>query len=250
MLFPISVLSQSKNISGDSLGKYSYQIMTFQKKTLYTHLGTGFFIRKKDRIFFITAKHTLVTCDSLTGKQKTEYDFISLSFVKQNEYFDVATVNYAKPNDTCSCIPRDSDMDIAISEIDNKYSHYINSVEQFIIPPVNNIGDVEIYGQGFEMDSAALYMTDPHHLKIPKDSVTGIYADSISYYLPVSTEVANRKLKGFSGSPVFFQDGLLKNWRVAGVFTGVLFLIKDKIINSYLVISKIDNVLSILDSYL
>jgi hypothetical protein len=58
LLISIHSVSQGNQ---DSLSKYSYQVFGFTPPK-YSFFGTGFFIKNKNSLYFITAKHVLTGC--------------------------------------------------------------------------------------------------------------------------------------------------------------------------------------------
>lgn len=256
LLFAYGHTQCQNPISRDSLGKYSYQMMTLKMPRAETHQGTGFFYKRDNRLFFVTARHTFVQCDSLRNK---EYFTFDQCFIYLPSPVQMIPIQVAKTKDSCSCLDWNRYPDIAVFEVNYNLVSKVNSVEEFMLPPFKSYGDAEIYGQGFSSDSGAFYYTTPHHIHLPAksfgiswligDSVTRV-VDSVDYYFFVTTIKARSSLKGFSGSPVFLQDSLSKKWRVAGVFTsGMQFRLSgDNNLRETLGVTRQDYITNIINS--
>lgn len=233
----LSVLSCKNSTSSNmttpqpdvNLQKYSYFI--FGVKTPNTiNQGTGFFVREQERLFFITAAHTITGWSPITGKNdpgplpgdifqlrlykdNTEV-FIPLDFSKHKQSY-VKKLGFDQP-------------DLFVMEIKN-LNFEINSIESYFMkyPLTDSIHESQIFG------FPVLEENDPNkYVKAPASKLEAelgfdykkkIYwqmfnkYDSINYQLKILNSFST--LHGYSGSPVFHKIG---NKREI-VFGGVLF---------------------------
>ena len=216
--------SQNIIITADSLSKYAYTMLGLTG-TPSTKFGTCFFVRSNDDLFLVTAKHILYKCDSLSKKTIPVFKSIVVS-VSLNPAIQI---NFTAPqrNDTCLAIGRDTDL--VVIKIKSQWNSIINSVEKFMIPPFKELGDIEIFGQGLRIVSNSAYFENPHHIHLTRNEFTIYhdtpgsdlsYLDTVHYF--IQTSKVGNATRGFSGSPVFLQDNISKNWRICGVLNGVI----------------------------
>ncbi|MCK9404717.1 MAG: hypothetical protein M0Q26_15090 [Chitinophagaceae bacterium] len=255
VLLFLASCGQKNNISGDSLGRYSYQVFTIELKKAVMDFGTCFFIKRNDGLYLITARHIFIHCDSITNKQKYPYDIAQVYIPNSPQQMVPIPLN--KPSDTCSCLSEEKDADLTVIKMDNSLIPYVNSVEDFIAPPFKKLGDAEIYGQGLKADSQAIYFTDPHRIHIPSNTFEIIQRvgnietkiiDSINYHFLSKTIKIGRWLKGFSGAPVFLQEYKTNKWRLAGVFVAAQIFVQGKKESNDLIALMPDNIISVIDS--
>jgi len=211
-------------ISGDSLGKYSYQILGITNGSNETDFGTCFFVENNAKLFLVTAKHVLYKCDSITNKLFSPFNF-AIVYIRNSTKF----LQFPIPVRNEICISMERDTDILAIEIDRSWLDHVNRVNEFMLPPFNKVGDSEIFGQGMYRDSVSMGFTNPHHIHLKSNTfkIEGAvkfdnsdYTDSVNYTFAMKEINGNKSIKGFSGSPVFLQDEVSKKWRVAGVLTG------------------------------
>jgi hypothetical protein len=211
----------------DSLSKYSYVIIGFDLKGATDHFGTCFFIKKNSRLFLVTAKHVLYSCDPASDKFYSPFDHASVSLPKP---FNSMQILLPPRND--SCLSMHNDADLLVLEIDPSWSNKVNSVERFMVPPFNRVGDAEIFGQGFHSDSVRLSFESQHNIHLPANSFkieesvryeNPDFIDSFDYTFITKEIIKSKSLNGFSGSPVFLQEKNSKRWRIAGVLVGVAY---------------------------
>ena len=225
LFFVYSCASSQKPISADSLEKYSYSFFTSKKKIPEVHFGTGFFLRQGSRLYFVTARHTFIQCDSTNKKEYYNGDYATIDLPTQSQTIPIELV---KTKDSCNCLDLNRYPDIAVFELGDSAAYKVNSAEEFMLPPFKSFSDAEMYGQGFVTESTGFYFTKQHHTHLPSktfeilaflgDSVTR-RIDSVDYFFFVTTLKFGPSYKGYSGSPVFLQDSSSKKWRIAGIFT-------------------------------
>ena len=182
-----------------------------------TLVGTGFFINQNGKLYYATARHTFIKCDSLRMKEYSNYYDNAMIFLSSTR---LLIIHISKPKDSCKCLNINKYPDVVVFEMEYGLASKINSVEDFMLPPFQSFGDAEFYGQGFTRDSSSFYFTNPHRTHLPAktfeigaflgDSAT-MSIDSVDYYFFVTTIKFGSSYKGYSGSPVFLQDSLSKN---------------------------------------
>jgi hypothetical protein len=211
-------------LPGDSLSRYSYLVMRPPtEQSPDSHAGTCFFISYNNNLFLVTAKHNFYDCDSLTNIKKRG-SRIGVVFFPD----PLRVVEFSIPEISYPCVNMAKDTDILVLSVDKSKFQGVRTIEQFIIPPVRNLGEVEIFGQGFQNDSISLRIDNPHRISMPRNEFrlkNGIYMedgylDSIHYVIEPKKKLVGRWMKGFSGSPAFLRDYKSKRWRFIGVFTG------------------------------
>ena len=219
-----SVFCQRNKLSVDSLAKYSYPIIGVSSSIT---AGTGFFIKYKSHLYFVTAKHIVSGCDE-NGRKSEKYP--DLFLVGNDNISSCFTIDMKLVQKMLSC----KGLDIYVCRIDSKYVQYYNSVDSFIKPQIEDFGTVEIFGYPISSYDTG-YLELPKrksHLSIPEQTFdfslvydsTGKLDNSfrkITY--PKSVEVVD----GFSGSLVFLQNKRTKEWRIIGLVSATLPIVGD-----------------------
>lgn len=246
-----------KEITVDSLKKYSYTIFGYNLKTtpiLFGASGTAFFINRNNSIFLITAKHVLTGCEKGV-KAKEMPDFMNVYLPERDT---VLTIDNRIIKDTATCYEKIEDgLDVIVVKIDNFWKPYIkNTVEDFITPRFRKIKSIEIFGylsdksDGFRIPG----FDGPNHLSIPENEYEIVQAtdsdgkvDSINYRIFADSTISDSIKRGFSGSPVFIQDANSKKWRVMGVLVASGLEIDTRKRLTY--VPHMEYVISIIDNY-
>lgn len=224
LLFYSSIAcSQTNVITGDSLIEYSYTIASFNPSTAASNFGTCFFLKNKDKLFLITAQHNIYKCDSATSTLQSPYQFSAIYLLKSNE---LLTVKFPQKIPV-ECKGMDKDTDLLVIPVDTSWCRKIKSVNDFLLPPFQQLGDCIIYGQGMKSTTDYAGFEKPHRFHIPTDSFKvytnaptedTTHIDTVKYFIQSFGPIITSAMKGFSGSPVFLQDRETKLWRLAGVF--------------------------------
>lgn len=200
--------------------------------------GTGFFIRKANRLFLLTSKHVLSGCDK-TDKNPYYPNEMGM-WVSNDSIPKILRLNVKKIKDTSSCLPLTLSPDIIVVEIKDTITRNVYSVEKFICPRYKKINNAVIIGYpgiGGVMAGLGLEHRSPLKIKLEKNaySLEGSYTDatmtkrdSINYYIFSKTQDFKDNLRGISGSPFFVQDRKSKKWRIAGIAVGNAVTNKNK----------------------
>lgn len=139
IVFVISGKGQNMNSQADSLSKYSYTIFGIDWKSSVLDAGTCSFYERNGSLFLITAKHILYRCDSLTMKQRPKFEFATI-FLSTNSKF----LQFKIPSLNDSCIIDYKDPDLFIIKVDYKWLSKVNTIGQFIMPPLKVYGELQI----------------------------------------------------------------------------------------------------------
>lgn len=212
----------------DSLAKYSYSIVgfTLPKGGAF---GSGFFIKNKNSLYLVTAKHVLTGC----GNYGVELDNMpkSMNVFIKGPPLQAFNINTEIIKKDIPCKESFYDSDFIVTIISNQFSNYVNSVEKLISPPYKNVKQVSIFGYPeyiYGKGNDKYYFINPISMNLHK-KIYGFYVkeDSLkninnaSCFFEVDKFMEDYdSLGGFSGSPIFVQDDTSKKWRILGVFTG------------------------------
>ena len=235
------------NVSGkfdpsDTLMKYSYRINgTVFSESFYTVDGTGCFYKKGDSLYFITAKHVLSGCmmsRKAIWKNGVYPDMLIISGKDVSFFVDIGKIK-----DTATCLPQLQSPDIISIPVENKFNLEVYSIENFKTDSISNGGQIKIFG--FPSDSnikngRANYSAPPGELDWDSGSYTAVNHSFINILSSNRQIPPNEKLKGYSGSPVFFKEDGSNEWKISGIFAAI---ITDTVGRRFVIMPKIDNVL-------
>lgn len=196
-------------------------------------MGTCFFLKNQSKLFLVTAKHVLYTCDSISKTERSKFE-IATVFLPVNVEF----IQFRIPAQNDSCIVFYKDPDLIIFQIESKWSDKVNTIDSFILPPFKKVGKITIYGQGMRGDSSYLGFDKQHNIELKAKTFKYFtncpvpdsnYLDTVHHFVETKKLEVGNWMKGFSGSPVFLQDAKSKSWRFCGVFVQALYRISDKL---------------------
>ena len=202
----IAFASFSQNIQADSLKKYSYLILTHANDVSKSGNGTGFFMRKKKKIYLITCYHVFTGLDDWSKKNKGPYDSITV------RYYDLDNnIKYFSINTTTSHFIFKNfreDPDIYIYEIDPRLikDAKIYSIENFIVSGAKPIEENEqIISFQFSSKKDG-YIAQQVREILQKNSLS--YDGKKIYGSPKSFEPEYNNLFSLSNRPVSSLDTL------------------------------------------
>jgi V8-like Glu-specific endopeptidase len=206
--------------NSDSLNKYSYAIIGLDKTQ--TLLGSGFFIKNNNSLYFITAKHCFVNCDSI-GFINSDMIMVINRFNPDKSF----AINTKPIKLKYPCHGTYFDSDYVAIPINIQMSKYVNSVENFVLPPFKKIDSASVFGfPGFsysKVENGQVFII-PTKMKLPP-KIHGFYiktdkknrVDSASCFFEVDSFLNDLdSLGGFSGSPIFIKSK--DKIRILGVF--------------------------------
>jgi len=219
--------SQFENITTDSLKKYSYLI--YGNKKLKIQNGTGFFIRYKGTLYFVTARHVITGCREEGEKIKYQPDTMNLlNKHKLSSYPIYVKEIYEKS----VCYPQYVELDIEAFKIDSRWDLGINTVDSFFGNSLFEYNQFATWGFPFyNMVEGNQYdiMKEPILItgEVPDFWMTRPYADTsntkedtLNYLLHCKSIVINKNLGGASGSPVFLRNTTTNRWQIVGALIG------------------------------
>lgn len=221
--YSITTLDTIQNYNHDSLKKYSYELIGFKilPNGTQPENGTCFFIRKKERLFLVTAKHVISGCKNgavSPNHPDTMYVIIKDTKTEKDNWILLDLIAINKGGITC--LSASEEPDVQVIEIDTKkFSSdvVINSVEDFIKERPDSAGDVEIHGfpSKSHKKNGSFFIPPPTSLYLSISDIiiadratfteTG-KVDSLNYRIIFKTLPSNTEYFGYSGSPVFFTD--------------------------------------------
>lgn len=214
----------------DYLKKYSYYIgaeaitaINDGVVTVSSFNGTGFFIRKKDELYLVTARHIAVPCKN--GK----INFLIKMFVYLHDNNGLPTekifINIEQFLNL-RCTVQNKDTDAIVIKVSNPLSVY--SVEDFILDIPKKYKEVEIWGYPKNnKDTSAEQRTISNTLLTrSKYSFVSILdtntnkVDLVNSFLVSKVVIFDSSRTGYSGSPVFIKNTKTKKWVLVGLNWG------------------------------
>lgn len=222
--------SLQTSIPADSLAKYSYRLigLDFDENTNrgYTKtLGTGFFIKKGERFFLVTAKHVLSGCD-WRKKDPSHPQYMQIMLDGDSQTFDVIPVPVMRIKDTATCANFNIDLDLIVVEVKNVIGKKINSVESFIgESKTSNGNNISIFGYpGFANPQYAKFTTNkkiqPSEIRLGNNyTFMNDDSDTLNHKIFVDSVKVDTLLTGYSGSPVFMRTSN-NRWQIIGLLAG------------------------------
>jgi hypothetical protein len=216
------------NKSVDSLKKYSYFIGgdTTLLEGIGHSQGTAFFVKKGDKKFLVAAKHTLSGCDNFNYKEPRYPNSMKVLIpntkLSINDTFMVRT---AIIKDTANCSSFAQDADAMIYPLDKATikKSKLNFINSRISKIQSKYASIIFWGFPKGSKEPKLFSSKNftvEEFKLTKLSDGTFINDSINYYITIHDEDVNEGLIGFSGAPVFLQDGLSLKFAFLGVLSG------------------------------
>jgi hypothetical protein len=256
-----NVLSQNNSGSIDSLKMYSYNFLGFKvfpPDKVKPAGGTGFFFRKDNRLFFVTAKHVLSGCLNDSTKDKDFPDTMNIVLHSQKKHIEgIFQISATEISNSIACNTIRNDPDIIVVELNSQRLKNVYSVESFVHPPFKKVSDFVVCGfpsKETVKPGLNLAQVSTIHFGIKDGQIVGgaileyenNRIDSLDYY--IKTDIFLDSLDGYSGSPVFIKDRHSSQWRIAGVLVGDIGRAQEK--NQSLVVCKIDYLIKEIDTKL
>ncbi len=243
-LLASSCASQDKNINTDSLKKYSYFANGYYKGA-WSGSGSGFFIKKQNRLFFVTNYHVYSGYDAIS-KHYTPADALSIRVISTTDSLFV-TIPVNRDSSIESKINSLNRADLIVLEIDKELYKIPSTIKTFDLTQfVNTSGSKKvpnnIFIYGYPSDRVT-YNKSSQFLVPLGEAIYEKYkeADSLTYKkiqrssLSVINELFTQKYcelnfillgatsrGGMSGSPVFgeFKKKGKVKYKLIGILRG------------------------------
>jgi len=243
-LFLISIGYTHGQANYDTLRKYSYFIIGFKNvgdDKLAPGSGTGYFLRKENDLFFITAKHVICPCDykdtcKPSIKREQYPDLMEIYLSQKNGMFNYKSIPlYIKPyRDTCKCIWPPIHPDLISYKVSSSFTDTVYTLDKFLNMPLpDKKGSISIHGypaneytvQGSfrEQNSSHLFIDNYKFFDNYKyKNCEGSYSIDKQDYIVSTNDIEIDKTFGYSGSPVFIFDRKIRQWVFIGTFTATV----------------------------
>lgn len=238
--------------SQDSLMKYSYFVYGKKQvgKNIDSKQGTCLFIRKGGKIFLVSAKHVFTVWQSNDSSISTKrFDTLYIRFPKSDGKGAVFhPIDVRRYNDQIEGSYYYKDPDLFVIEFKAAEKYQINSIEKLFNNSLGNKNDNFIcFGfpsaknetpNNFMFVSAknfrgTLISSLNENLNYQDRRRNVKVADAINYAVTTRSNVYGG---GYSGAPVFIQDGKSRKWYFGGIVSQglpidrLVFIVKPSIL--------------------
>lgn len=249
-------------VNYDSLRKYSYLVAGFKPVgigQLSPGIGTGYFIRKDNKLFFTTAAHVFCPCDykdtCKPSVKRTVYPDQMKIYLTNDGVFNYRHIelNIKAYRDTCKCQWPPIHPDLISYQVDTP-TDTIYSIEKFLEDDLpKKRGAISVYGypeSDCVVGGAFMGEQNSSHLFVGNYSFydnykykncQGTYSIDEQDYIVATKELNLSKLFGYSGSPVFIFNRQKNNWAFIGTFTATVEDGKMQIIKPKFILEAIKN---------
>lgn len=255
VIFSFKSSKAQPRVFQDSLAQFSYLLFgstVLNKGTQPTKVhgrqGTGFFIKKNERIYFVTAKHT-VTNRLSKYQLRSEFPAHYNIYSHYSDRFNFIPLPAVWRSD--STAEGLNSTDVFIRDITGQLKDF--PVKPITLPKNNPTGsldsqntydEIHLFGFPEKMNRIenGIIQIAPPYLFSTKNFIIGINfinqignekgIDSLRYEIQIKDSKVSSAFGGFSGSPVFIRDSHGK-W----VFLGILVAI-NQIRNSIYVVKR------------
>jgi len=209
----------------DSLSKYCYSIFGYTPPS-HSFFGSGFFIRRNNSLYFVSAKHVVTGC--IYGAYLKHFPKEMNIVIDSPKTLINARVELIAKRDPCSVSFKDSDF--VVTKVSSRFMKYVHSVEAFILPPFDSLQEADIYGfphyrelkrRKMDIFEPPYKMNLPHQISSLFVNESSEKIDLTSCFFEVGSFMSDYdSLGGFSGAPIFVKDAFSPRVRILGIFTG------------------------------
>ena len=259
ILFDLSGKAQPK-VFQDSLAQFSYLLFgstVLNKESNSTKVqgrqGTGFFIKKHKRIYFVTARHA-VTNHVIDGEKRNDFPENYNVYSHYSDPFNFIPV-------PAEWFPGNSKIKDALNTSDvftYDVTDHLNSMPISYIDLPGNLkpfkasksgyGEIRFFGFPEKMnrvENGIIQISPPYLFTSKNFSLTQnflnqigneIGIDSFRYEIQIKDSKVSSGLAGFSGSPVFIQTDQTNKWEFLGIAVAInpirnsIYVVKREII--------------------
>lgn len=239
--------SQITNDTTETLKKYSY--LVYGQKNNKIHNGSGFFIKHKEIIYFVTARHVITGCRGDGNKIKFQPDIMNiLDKDKESTY----PINVIEIFEKCTCYPQNEELDVEIIRINSPWDLGLNTINAFIGVSMFDYDYFATWGFPFYnmvenneydiMKNPVLTSgkTPDFFMSRPFVDKTKTKEDNFNYLLNLKNITFNTNLEGASGSPVFLKNTNTNKWQIIGALIGAP---NENSTEKYFIIARIEAIL-------
>jgi len=230
LLFIISILitlasisqKQTSKMDIESLKKYSYLVSgdTNLINAVGHAQGTGFFIERSNRIFFVTSKHTLSGCNNGNIKDERYPDIMNINLNN-----DVIPINTTPIKDSAKCLPMVLDPDVIAHPLNKKEikKSSINVINKYEGKKPEKSQEIVLWGFPNSSDRIDSFVSNDFVILTSLDVTLdgkSFFKDEIHYCITVNDKRIDESMVGFSGSGVFLRDSNSGKFVFIGVLCG------------------------------
>lgn len=229
----------------DSLAQFSYMLYgstALNKQNQPTKVqgrqATGVFIKRNERIYFVTAKHA-VTNHITENEKKNEFPENYNVYSHYSDPFNFIPVPPILVSDKVKIKEGLRSSDIFSYEVTNKLNGFPISILRLpenhtdFIPISKEPAEIRFFGFPGNMNrvlNEVIQVTPPYLFSTKKFTISEnfinqigneIGIDSFRYEIQIKDSRVNSGLSGFSGAPVFIRTGSTNEWEFLGILVGI-----------------------------
>jgi len=190
--------------------KYSYHIVAIEWQNYKVINGSGFFVKKGNRLFFVTSSHCLTGWNVFNGVASDEYpDVIEIIlFNRATNKLDVFPINAIPFKNANKGNRIHNSNDLTVIEVDPalQTTHIIYGIEDYLYPTVN-YHNSEIFLAGYDNNYPAGISLISILEANCKDGVLLFANNSLANNdLYEAQTIRGEVVRGASGAPAFVYD--------------------------------------------
>ncbi|MGN6298299.1 MAG: hypothetical protein ACTHM7_16025 [Ginsengibacter sp.] len=229
----------------DSLGQYSYLVygsteLSHPKNATIVRgqQATGFFIKKDNRLYFITAKHA-VTNYVANGDSRNNYPDSFNVYAHYDDPFHFVSIPAIWSTATAALKGGLIDSDVFCYQVTHKLNGmHVRAIEfteqgRSLVSSRNNYDKIRILGFPVQMNKIernVIQITPPYRFETSNFKISESFlnrigndvgVDSVRYEIEIKDFKITSAFGGFSGAPVFIENKVTNKWELMGVLVGI-----------------------------
>jgi hypothetical protein len=245
LIFSFIIGKGQPQVFQDSLAQFSYLLFGStvlnkenRPKKVLGKLATGFFIKKDERIYFVTAKHA-ITNHLNGGEQRNDFPENYNVYSHYSDQFNFLPMSAVWMSDSSKIKERLNDADIFTCQGTVKLNGFAISTGSLPKDPKGFIrsksgyGEIRFFGFPEKMNKiengiiqiAPPYLFTTKNFTIAQNFINQIGneigIDSLRYEVQIKDSKVTFALGGFSGAPVFIRTGQENKWEFLGVLVAI-----------------------------